>query len=134
MTRQAGGEGGREGLFSALKHTAATLVATVRTRGALLVNELEEEKYRVLSLLARTIGAVLLLLLGVVMLVACVAMAFWEQRVLVFGGFSAVFALGAWLLLAGVRQEAARPSRLFQDSLAELDADLAELRRGSRGE
>lgn len=130
MTQHPGGEGAREGLFAALKNTAATLVAIVRTRGELLVNELEEEKYRVLSLLARSIGAVLLLLLGIVMVVACVAMAFWEQRVFVFGVFAALFLVGGWLLIAGVKRDAARPSRLFHDSLAELDNDLAELRRG----
>jgi uncharacterized membrane protein YqjE len=134
MTQQSGSEGAREGLFAALKNTAATLVAIVKTRGELLVNELEEEKFRLLSLLMRGIGAVLLLMLGIVMVVACVAMIFWEQRVFVFGAFAVLFIAAGWLLLGSIKHESAKQSPLFRDSLAELDVDLAELRRAGRSE
>lgn len=117
-----------------MKNTAATLVAIVKTRGELLVNELEEEKFRFLSLLMRGIGAVLLLMLGIVMVVACVAMVFWEQRIFVFGAFAVLFIVAAWMLLAAIKRESAKPSPLFRDSLAELDVDLAELRRAGRPE
>jgi len=134
MSLQGGGEGRREGLFSALKNLLATMLAVGKTRAELLVTELEEEKFRLMSLWAKAIGAAFLLMLGVVMLVVCLAVAFWEQRVLVFGLFAAIFLLGGWLLVGALRRQAAQPSSLFRGSLAELDADLALLRRRGAGE
>lgn len=129
MADQIGGDAGREGLFAALKHSVATLVAIVRTRGELLVTELEEEKYRLLGLWSRAVGAALMLGIGVVLAVFCVAFAFWEQRVFVFGLFAALFVgIGLWLV-AALKRSAAQPSRLFHASLAELDEDIAQLRR-----
>ena len=49
MTQSAGGEEGREGLFSALKNLVATLLAIGKTRAELLVTELEEETFRLMS-------------------------------------------------------------------------------------
>ena len=46
MSAGAGGEAGREGLFVSLKNLVATLLAIGKTRAELLVNELEEEKFR----------------------------------------------------------------------------------------
>ncbi len=98
MSQLAGGEEGREGLLSALKNLVATLLAIGKTRAELLVTELEEEKFRLMSLWAKAIGAAFLLALGVVMLVCCIALAFWEQRVLVFGIFAALFVGGGLVL------------------------------------
>lgn len=129
MAEQPGGESGREGLFAALKNSVATLVAIVRTRGELLVTELEEEKYRLLGLWSQAVGAAMMLGIGVVLAVFCIAFAFWEQRVLVFGLFAAFFVGGGIWLVASLKRSAAQPSRLFRASLAELDEDLAQLRR-----
>jgi uncharacterized membrane protein YqjE len=131
MSQGAGGEG-REGLFSGLKNLLATLLAIGKTRAELLVTEIQEEKYRLISLWSKAIGAAFLLALGMIMLVFCLALAFWEQRVLVFGLFAAVFLLGGWILVGSVRREAAQPSKLFHASLSELETDMAQLRRRSR--
>lgn len=128
MSQEAGGEG-REGLFSGLKNLLATLLAIGKTRAELLVTEIQEEKYRLISLWSKAIGAAFLLALGMIMLVFCLALAFWEQRVLVFGLFAAVFLLGGWVLVGSLRREAAQPSKLFHASLSELEADMAQLRR-----
>jgi len=128
MSQGAGGEG-REGLFSGLKNLLATLLAIGKTRAELLVTEIQEEKYRLISLWSKAIGAAFLLALGMIMLVFCLALAFWEQRVLVFGLFAAVFLLGGWILVGSLRREAAQPSKLFHASLSELEADMAQLRR-----
>lgn len=132
MVRQPGGEGDREGLFAALKNLLATLLAIGKTRAELLVTEIEEEKYRVIGLFSKAIGAAFLLALAVVMAVFALALAFWEQRVLVFGLFAVLFGLGAWWLFAALKRQFAMPSKLFRASLSELETDMAQLRR--RGE
>ena len=129
MSDQAGSATGRGGLFAALKNLLATLLAIGKTRAELLVTEIEEEKYRLVSLLVKALGAVFLLALAVIMGVFCLALAFWEQRVLVFGLFAVLFLLGAGGLLLAVQRQAAQPSKLFRASLAELETDMAQLRR-----
>lgn len=129
MTEHTGGEEGREGLFSALKNTTATLIAIVKTRAELFVTELEEEKFRLMSLWSKAIGAAFMLAVGVIMAVFCLALAFWEQRVLVFGIFAVVFIGGALLLIASLKKQATQPSKLFRASLSELEADMVSLRR-----
>jgi len=129
MTQSTGGEEGSEGLFSSLKNLLATLLAIGKTRAELLITELEEEKFRLMSLWARAIGAAFLLALGVVMLVCSIALAFWEQRVIVFGIFAVVFVGGGFLLLRSLQRQASQPSKMFKASLAELETDMAQLRR-----
>jgi uncharacterized membrane protein YqjE len=129
MTEQAGGEAGREGLFAALKNSVATLIAIGKTRAELLVTELEEEKYRLMSLWSKAIGAAFMLAVGVVLTIFSLALAFWEQRVMVFGIFALLFIAGAFFLIGSLKRQAGEPSKMFRASLAELEADLAQLRR-----
>lgn len=110
----------------------ATLIAIGKTRAELLVIELEEEKLRLLSLWSTAIGAAFMLAVGVIMAVFCLALAFWEQRVLVFGIFAALFIGGALFLISSLKKRLRQPSAMFRASLNELDADLAQLRRHPR--
>ncbi len=128
MADQPGGEGGRAGLFVALKNLTATLLAIGKTRAELLVSEIEAEKFRLMSLWAKAIGAAFLLALGLIMAVFSIALAYWEQRVLVFGLFAALFIGGGLVLLMILKSQASQPSKLFRNSLAELDADMTQLR------
>ena len=134
MPHQSGSEGAREGLFPALKNMIATLLAIGKTRAELLVNELEEEKYRLMSLWSKAIGAAFLLAVGVILAVFCLALAFWEHRVAVFGIFAAIFVVGALLLIGSLKKQAAQPSKLFRASLSELEADMAQLRRRAKNQ
>jgi uncharacterized membrane protein YqjE len=129
MADQAGGEAAREGLFAALKNSVATLIAIGKTRAELLVTELEEEKIRLMSLWSKAIGAAFMLAVGVVLAIFCLALAFWEQRVFVFGIFAALFIGGALFLIASLKRQASQPSKMFRASLSELEADMALLRR-----
>jgi len=129
MTQETGGEGGREGLFAALKNMVATLVAIGKTRAELLVVELEEEKIRLMTLWSKAIGAAFLLAVGVIMAVFCLALLFWEQRVLVFGLFSVLFIGGGLWLVASLKSQAAEPTKLLRSSLSELENDIAQLRQ-----
>jgi uncharacterized membrane protein YqjE len=128
MSAAAGGEGSRAGIFPAIKNLLASLLAIGKTRAELLVTEIEEEKYRLISLWSKAIGAAFLLAIGLIMLVMCVALAFWEQRVLVFGLFAALFIAGGLILVSLLRQQAAQPSKLFRASLTEMETDMAALR------
>ena len=135
MTVETGSEGGREGLFVSLKNLLATSIEIGKTRAELLVTEIEEEKYRLMSLWGKAIGAAFLLTLGLIMAVLCLAFVFWEQRVIVFGVFASVFIVGGLWLVASLKREAAQPSKLFRASLSELEEDMAQLRKqGSRQE
>jgi uncharacterized membrane protein YqjE len=129
MAEQAGGEAGRAGLFAALKNSIATLIAIGKTRAELLITELEEEKLRLMSLWSKVIGAAFMLAVGVVLAIFCLALAFWEQRVFIFGVFAVFFIGGALFLIASLRKQAAQPSKMFRASLSELEADMALLRR-----
>lgn len=131
MTRQAGGEGGRQGLFASVKNTLATLLTIGRTRLELLVVELEEEKLRLMSLWSKAIAAAFLLSVGMIMAIFCLAVIFWEHRVLVFGLFAALFIGGGLLLIGSLKRQAAVPSKLLRNSLNELDADVTLLRQSS---
>lgn len=128
MTEPAGGEG-REGLFSALKNIVATLIATGKTRAELFVTELEEEKIRFVSLCSKVIGAAFLLAIGAILAVCCLALVFWEQRVVVFGVFAFLFVGAGLYLLVSIRQQASQRGRMFRASLSEFEEDLAQLRR-----
>ena len=120
-------EAGRTGLFASLKGLLATFVATAHTRLQLLATEVEEEKLRVFSLLALTVAATFALLLGVVLAVALVVVAFWDNRIAVLGTLT-VLAFVAFAVLAWrFRQVARRGSPLFAHSLAELREDLRRL-------
>jgi uncharacterized membrane protein YqjE len=133
MTRQTGSAEGRQGLFASLRNTLATLLTIGRTRLELLVVELREERQRLLSLWSKAIAAAFLLAVGVIMAIICLALVFWEYRVMVFALFAVLFLGGGLLLAASLKRQAARPSKLFHDSLHELDADIALLRqRGGR--
>lgn len=132
MTQPTGGEERRIGLFSAIKGTIATVIAIGKTRAELLVTELEEEKFRLMSLWSKAIGAAFLLAVGLVMAIFCLALAFWEQRVLVFGLFAVLFIGGALWLIASLKSQASQPSKLFRASLSELEADMAQLRRHAK--
>lgn len=116
------------GFFASLKRLLATLVATGKTRLELLATELEEEKIRLTQLLVFAVAAMVFLCVGAVLLVALVAAAFWENRIVVFALFSLIFiGVGLSLAVAALRL-GRRRSGLFANSIAELQADLEALR------
>lgn len=126
-------EPNRAGFFAALKRLLATLLASGRARLELLSVELEEEKIRVLDLLVSALAAVFFIALAIVLGIVFLAVAYWEQRVLVFGGACALTLLIGVVLVLRIRGLTAKPSKLFRSSLAELDKDLDALREQSAG-
>jgi uncharacterized membrane protein YqjE len=125
------GEASRERLFVSLKNLILTLLAIGKTRAELLVNEVEGEKYRLMSLWAKAVGAAFLFAVGLVLLVAFIALVFWEQRILVFGLAAGLFLVTGLYLVLALRRQISQPSKLFRASLAELEADMAQLQRAT---
>ncbi|WIM04953.1 MAG: phage holin family protein [Candidatus Nitricoxidivorans perseverans] len=122
------GPGARSGLLNSLRSLLATAVALLKTRGELLAAELEEEKLRLLGLLLYGATAFLLLGVGAVFLAVFLTVLLWEShRLLVLGMFSAVFLTAGLIAWAVARRLACAKSRLFSDSLAELELDRAAL-------
>ncbi len=132
MADGQGAAGPRAGLFASLKSLLASLIANGRLRLSLLATELEEEKWRVIELLIGAFAMIFLLGLGIVLGLVFLAMAFWEQRLLIFG-----IATGGVLLIGGLLALrllilARRPTTLFRASLRELDKDVAALQASNK--
>lgn len=132
MSDGTGGEAAREGLFVALKSLLATSLAIGRTRAELLVTEVEEEKLRLMLMWAKAIAAAFFIAVGLVMCVILAALLFHEHRVVVFSVATAFFLGGGIFIVASLRRQMAQPSKLFRASLAELEEDMALLRRRDR--
>ena len=131
MPARSRGEASRERLFVSLKNLILTLLAIGKTRAELLVTEVEEEKLRLMSLWAKAVGALFLFAVGLMMLVAFIALIFWEQRILVFGMAAGLFLVTGLLLVSALRRQIVQPSKLFRASLTELETDMAQLRQAT---
>ena len=116
------------GLFASVKTLLGTLLGMAQTRLELLVNELEEERLRLIRLLFYSLLTLFFFCLGVVLLTLLVIAVFWDTyRLLAIGLATAAYlGIAAWLAIYVVRQ-ARHKSRLFSASLAELAKDRAAL-------
>lgn len=125
------GPAGSGGLFASVRNLAATLVAMGRTRLELLGNEIAVEKRRFLTLFVLSQVLVLSLILGAILLLALIALLFWDQRVLVVGGMALFFLVLAGYLYLRIQRLLHRPESMFENSLAELEEDLRQLKAAS---
>lgn len=120
-----------EGIFASIKNLAATGVAIGRTRLELLGNEIAFEKQRFLRLLLLSQVLIFCLALGILLLVALVALLFWDQRLLVVA-LMATFFLGlAGVLYRAVHRQLHTREPVFASSLAELAEDVRQLKSAS---
>ncbi|MDR0736195.1 MAG: phage holin family protein [Zoogloeaceae bacterium] len=119
----------KPGAFQALKRLLRDLLEIGQTRLALLVNEAEEERIRLIRVVALCILAIFCLGVGVVSLCAFLILLFWESRLLLLGasclGFLALAFILGWRCRANLRYGIP-----FAATLAELQHDIASLRDG----
>lgn len=116
------------GLLESLRELAASAIALVHTRLELLATELEEERLRLMRLLAWGCVAVFFLSLGAVMLTLFVVAAFWEtHRLLVLGAAAGLYLAAGIAAALALRNAARARSRLFSATLAELEHDRKDL-------
>jgi len=129
-----GNAGQSVGLFTALKNVSATLLATGRTRLELLGNEFEEEKLRAIRLLLLAEAMMFCLGVGVLLLVALLAVLFWDNKTAIIGGFAGLFLLLGGVFYNALMRAAQRQEKPFASSLAELEKDLRQLKAAARNE
>lgn len=120
-------------MFASLRGLLATALALLQTRFELLSTELEEEKLRLLGLLAYGAAAFFLINAGIVFLAIFLTLLWWENRLLVIGGCMAVFLSCGSAALFLARRQIQGGSRLFAASLAELKQDREAL-QGKSGD
>ena len=116
------------GLYVSLRGLIGTGVAIVRTRLELLGTELQEEKARLLGLLAYGAAALILLAMGIIFLAVFFTVLLWDShRLLALGVFAALFLGAGAVALATALRLVRSGSHLFAASLAELAQDHSEL-------
>lgn len=118
----------RSGLLASLRRLLASALALAQTRLELLLTELEEERLHLLSLAAYGIAAVFLLGLGLLFLLIFLTVLFWDShRLLVLGGFTALFLIAGGIAASLAMRHAHRKKRPFAATMAELGRDRAAL-------
>jgi len=119
---------GSTGLMESLERLAGTLLAIFQTRLELLSNEMEEERVRIEQMLLYGSVALYFFGLAIMLLTAFIVVLFWDShRLLVLGGFTALFFVAGLLVLNELRRVAREKSKLFSASLAELADDRDRL-------
>lgn len=125
----AGGDDAPEaGLGESVRRLAHTGVGIVRTRLELLANELEEERARFTRMLV--LGAVVAVCFAMVAIVGSllIVVAFWDtHRIAALVGLTVLYAVAGFFALSSLRGVTAQRTRLFSQSLAELDKDHGRL-------
>jgi uncharacterized membrane protein YqjE len=122
------------GLLGSLRGLLATGLALLQNRFELLAAELEEEKLRLLGIIAYGALAVLLFCVGLVFLAIFLTLLWWDShRLLVVGICTLAFLLGSWIALRLAQRQSRSESRLFAASLAELKQDREALRAHLEG-
>ena len=120
------------GLLAATRNSAATLLATGRTRLELLANEISEEKLRAVHLLLLSQVAAFCLMVATILAIGLLLVLFWDNRLAILGGLTAFFLAGSCLAYLALRRTMTRSNRLFAASISELGKDLRQL-QGAAG-
>ncbi|GHT95359.1 hypothetical protein AGMMS49545_18200 [Betaproteobacteria bacterium] len=118
----------QQGLFWSLRHLLGDLLEIGRTRLALLSNEAQEERLRLITILVSGFLALSSLVIGVVLLVIFLLLAFWESRLLIVGTACLAFLVAAAIFAWKTRAEIQNGPLLFSASLRELKRDIVSLR------
>lgn len=122
-------EPGENGSVPSLKHVAATLLGAVHTRLELLSTELEEEQFRLVSMLVLGMLALFCLGVGGALLVLLLVLAFWDERIVIVSVLAVLFVIGAVAAASAAARRFRTKPRLFSASLAELEKDEEALNR-----
>ncbi len=122
------------GLLAATRNSAATLLASGRTRLELLGNEIREEKLRAVHLLLLSQAVAFCLMISLILAIALLVVVFRDSRVFVLGGFTALFALIGSFAYIALRRAMRRGQSIFATSIAQLGEDLQQLRTAAGNE
>ena len=104
------------------------LLGVIQTRLELLGLELADARDHLVALLAYAAAAVFLAGITVIAGLTWLLMAFWEQRLMIMGAATVVFALLTAIALWRASRHAESGGDIFADSLLALQTDRAALR------
>lgn len=122
------------GLMASILRLLATLSAIGRNRLSLLAVELEEERNRVLAVLAWGAVAILMGTVASVFLAGFITVLFWDTHpLLVLGLLTLAFGAVCVWAVSRVRAIAGSPEGMLAATLAELQADQDALSAAARG-
>jgi len=123
----------RPGLLGSLRNLLAHGLELAQVRLELFLTELEEEKQRLLKLLAFGAAALLLLIVGLVFLAIFITVWLWDEHRLLALGLCSLFFLSSGLIaLSTARGAARRDGKPLAATLDELAQDQAALRTPPR--
>lgn len=123
------------GVLDTLRSLLVTGIALARVRLELLSTEVQEERARLLAILAYGGVAILLLTAGAVFLATFLTVLLWDSyRLLVLGIFAAAFLVAGAGATMMARRVAGAPSRLFEASLEELARDRVQAEAGDKSQ
>lgn len=123
----------RPGLLGSLRNLLAHGLELAQVRLELFLTELEEEKHRLLKLLAFGAAALLLLIVGLVFLAIFITVWLWDEHRLLALGLCSLFFLSSGLIaLSTARGAARRDGKPLAATLDELAQDQAALRTPPR--
>ena len=116
------------GLLVSLRRLVATLLELAQVRLELIGTELEEQKLRILAALVWGALGVLLVGLGLVLLIGCVVLLFWEgYRLPAMAVLTVAFLCGGALALRRASARLQSEGGAFAASVAELAKDRARV-------
>ena len=123
----------RPGLLGSLRNLLAHGLELAQVRLELFLTELEEEKHRLLKLLAFGAAALLLMIVGLVFLAIFITVWLWDEHRLLALGLCSLFFLSSGLIaLSTARGAARRDGKPLAATLDELAQDQAALRTPPR--
>jgi uncharacterized membrane protein YqjE len=116
------------GLLVSLRRLVATLLELAQVRLELIANEIEEQKLRILAGLIWAAFGVLLVGLGLVLLIGCIVLLFWDgYRLQAMAVLTLVFLAGGALALRRASAQLQSKPGAFAASVAELVQDRERL-------
>ncbi len=115
-------------LLDAARDQLRQVLGVVQTRLELLGLELADARDHLVALFAFTAVAVFFSGVTVVTLLAWLVVAYWEQRLVILGGATGLFALLAVFSIWRASRHARAGADIFSDSLQALQTDRAALR------
>lgn len=104
------------------------LLGVVQTRLELVGLELADARDHLVALLVYAASAVFLAVITVIAGLAWLIMAYWEQRLMIVGGATLLFALLTAFAIWRAARHAQSGSDIFADTLQALQTDRAALR------
>lgn len=116
------------GLLAAARKSASTLLASGRTRIELLGNEIREEELRAVNLLLVSLAVAFCLMVGTMLTITMFLVLFWDHRVALLGGFTALFFAGGGFAYLALKRALRTPRSIFTASLAEIGEDIRQLK------